>query len=163
MEPNLLVRVSAVLYREASLLDERRWDEWLAMYLENCEFWLLAWDSEYELALNPKTDLSLIYYDNRSNLEERVVRIRTGLSAASRPLPRTWHLVSNVRLGEQTEDNLQVFAKWQTHAYRHEQTDTYYGTYEYWLRKQDGEFRIARKKIVLINDVLCTALDIYNI
>ena len=45
---------------------------------------LAAWDSEHELTKDPKSELSLIYYDSRAGLEERVLRIRSGLSAARR-------------------------------------------------------------------------------
>ena len=35
----------AFLYREARHLDDREWDEWLAMYAEDCPFWMPAWDA----------------------------------------------------------------------------------------------------------------------
>jgi len=163
MDAALLLRVNDFLYREAACLDERRWDEWLALYEADCEYWLTAWDSEHELVEDPRTGVSLIYYDSRKGLEERIVRIRSGLSAASTPLPRTWHLVDNVRLGERAGAELQVFAKWQTRSFRNQHTDTYYGNYEYRLRDAGEDFRIARKKIVLLNDVLYTAVDVYNL
>jgi 3-phenylpropionate/cinnamic acid dioxygenase small subunit len=163
MDADLLLRVSDFLYREAAYLDEQRWEEWLALYEPGCEYWLMAWDSEHELNEDPRSGVSLIYYDSRNGLEDRVLRIRSGLSAASTPLPRTWHLVSNVRLGEQKGDELQVFAKWQTRSFRNQVTDTYYGSYEYRLRKAGADWRIARKRIVVLNDVLYTAVDIYNL
>jgi 3-phenylpropionate/cinnamic acid dioxygenase small subunit len=163
MDTGLYLQVSQFLYREAALLDEQRWEEWLALFAPDCEYWLKAWDSEHELAEDPRTSVSLIYYDNRKGLEDRVLRIRSGLSAASTPLPRTWHLVSNVRLGSHTGMELQVFAQWQTRAFRHQRTETYYGRYEYTLRQAGDDWRVARKQIVLLNDVLCTAVDIYNL
>ncbi len=163
MDLLLYHNVSDLLYREAGYLDTQRWDEWLALFTEDCEFWMPAWDGDHELTQDPKTELSLIYYDSRVGLEERILRIRSGLSAASTPLPRTAHMVTNVRLGERVGDTLNVFAQWQTHAFRHQRSDTLYGRYEYRLREVGGEWRIARKKIVLLNDVIHTALDIYHI
>ena len=45
----------AFLYREARHLDEREWDEWLAMYDESCTFWMPAWDDDGELTEDPQS------------------------------------------------------------------------------------------------------------
>lgn len=163
MNIELLHGVSDLLYREGAYLDAQRWDEWLALFTEDCEFWMPAWDAEHMLTQDPKREISLIYYNSRLGLEERVLRIRTGLSAASMPLPRTAHMVSNVRLGERQGKELTVYAQWQTHAFRLQRSETFYGRYEYTLRETNGDWRIARKKIILLNDVITTALDIYHI
>jgi 3-phenylpropionate/cinnamic acid dioxygenase small subunit len=163
LSPALHVEVKDLLVREAACLDERRWDDWLALYLPDCRYWLMAWDSEHELATDPKADVSLIYYDSRRGLEDRVVRIRSGLSAASTPLPRTWHWVGNLILDASHPGELTVHAKWQTRSFRNRHTDTYYGTYEYQLRRTEGAWRIASKRIVLLNDVVYTVLDVYNV
>lgn len=163
MDLELLHAVTELLYREGAYLDARRWDEWLALYTEDCEYWMPAWDSEHELTRDPRSEMSLIYYDSRIGLEERVVRIRSGLSAASTPLPRTVHMVTNVRLGERQGSEVIVHANWQTHALRQQESQTFYGHYEYRLRNVKDEWRIARKKIILLNDVITTALDIYHI
>jgi 3-phenylpropionate/cinnamic acid dioxygenase small subunit len=159
----LLHDVSDLLYREGAYLDAQRWDEWLALYTEDCEFWMPAWDGDHELTTDPKSQMSLIYYDSRVGLEERIVRIRSGLSAASTPLPRTSHMVTNVRLGERAGNELVLDAQWQTSAFRNQESQTFYGRYEYKLRAVNGTWRIARKKIILLNDVITTALDIYHI
>lgn len=163
MESSNLHQVSDLLYREAASLDEQRWDDWLALFTEDCEYWLPAWKGEHELVSNPKTEVSMIYHDRRSRLEDRILRIRTGISAASTPLPRTWHLVSNIRLGAMEGDLLPAYAQWQTRTYWFEQTDTLYGRYEYRLVRVDGAWRIKRKKIVLINDTINAVLDVYHI
>jgi 3-phenylpropionate/cinnamic acid dioxygenase small subunit len=163
MDSTHLNQVADLLYREGAYLDEQRWDDWLALFTEDCQFWLPSWKSEYELSGNPKTEVSMIYHERRSRLEDRILRIRTGLSAASTPLPRTWHSVSNIRLGEMEADLLPVHAQWQTHSYWFEQTNTLYGRYEYRLVQIDGRWRIKRKKIVLINDIIHAVLDVYNI
>lgn len=72
-------------------------------------------------------------------------------------------MVSNVRLGERAGDELTVTAQWQTNAFRNQESQTFYGRYEYKLRAVNGTWRIARKKIILLNDVITTALDIYHI
>ena len=56
---------------EGMLLDERRWDEWLALLTPDCEFWAPTWVSESELASDPTRQLSHIYYASRAPLEDR--------------------------------------------------------------------------------------------
>ena len=160
---NALQQVSELLYREAALLDERRWDDWLALFTEDCEYWIPAWKNEHELTCDPSREVSLIYFNRRARLEERVSRIRSGQSAASMPLPRTQHVVTNVVVADVAADAVAVRANWQVHAYRHQATETLYGSYEYRLARSGDGWRIRRKKIVLVNDVINTVLDIYHV
>jgi len=159
----LLHDVSDLLYREGASLDAQRWDDWLALYTEDCELWMPAWDGDHELTQDPKREMSLIYYDSRVGLEERIVRIRSGLSAASTPLARTAHMLTNIRVGERAGNEVSVYAQWQTHAFRLQESQTFYGRCEYRLREAGGAWRIARKKVILLNDVITTALDVYHI
>jgi len=163
MDLETLHDVSDLLYREGAYLDEQRWDDWIALFTDDCEYWLPAWDGDHETTGDPKAEVSLIYYNRRSMLEDRIARIRSGLSAASTPLPRTWHLVGNVRVGEFEGEMLPVLAQWQSRAYKHQQTETFYGRCEYRLVSIEGAWRIRRKKITLINDVINTVLDVYNL
>jgi 3-phenylpropionate/cinnamic acid dioxygenase small subunit len=147
-----------LLYREAACLDERRWDDWIALFTGDCEFWIPAWKNEDELTTDPSREISLVYHAGRTRLEERVSRVRSGQSAASTPLPRTVHCLSNVQVTGEA-----VHANWQCHSYRFNETETLYGRYEYALTAVDGQWRIRRKKIVLVNDVINTVLDFYSV
>ena len=55
-----------LVHREARHLDEQRWDDWLALYTEDCEFWMPAWKADGTPTANPRTELSHIYYANRA-------------------------------------------------------------------------------------------------
>ena len=67
----------AFLYREARLLDDKQWEEWLQLYAPDAEFWMPAWDDDGTLVTDPQREVSLIWYGNRAVW-------RTGCSA-SRP------------------------------------------------------------------------------
>lgn len=156
-------KVCALLFEEAAALDEQRWDDWLALFTADVEYWMPAWDGEHEMTQDPTSEISLMYYSDRSGLEDRIWRIKSGMSSASTPLPRTCHLVTNIRVGGVVDGLLQVKANWQGNAYRHEKSDSFYGRYEYGLREEQGQLLIARKKIVLMNDLIPSVVDIYNI
>jgi 3-phenylpropionate/cinnamic acid dioxygenase small subunit len=165
MTPELLTRCADLLYREAAYLDERRWAEWLALYTEDAEFWLPAWDEDARPTDDPQSQLSLIYYNSRAGLEDRVWRIQSGLSPASSPLIRTCHLLTNVRITNVVNGQPHVSSHWQVHIYRPEkqQAFTYFGFYEHLLRLEGEQLRVAKKKIILLNDVVESVLDIYHV
>ena len=165
MDVDLLSRCADLLYQEAAYLDERRWQEWLALYAEDAEFWLPAWDEDARPTDDPQSQLSLIYYSNRAGLEDRVWRIQSGLSPATSPLLRTCHFITNVRMTEAATNQLCVFSHWQVQSYRPEKQHafSYFGFYEHVLRHETEGLRIAKKKITLLNDVVEGVLDIYHV
>jgi 3-phenylpropionate/cinnamic acid dioxygenase small subunit len=147
---------------EAAALDSRDWDTWLALFTDDVDYWVPSWDSEYELTTDPQAEISLMYYRGHSGLEDRVFRIRTGHSAASTPMPRTCHMVSNVQIAH-ADEGYAVEANWMASAFRNAHSVTYYGRYYYRLRRVGEDLRICAKKIVVMNDLIDTSLDFYNI
>jgi 3-phenylpropionate/cinnamic acid dioxygenase small subunit len=165
MQADLIADSINLLYREAACLDRRQWQQWLDLYVEDAEFWIPAWDSEHCLTNDPLSELSLIYYNGRAGLEDRIWRIESGVSSASSPLPRTCHFITNVQVENASGDVIQLYANWQVHSFfvREEQTISYYGFYEHTLKQVGSTVRITRKKIVVLNDVMSRMLDIYMV
>lgn len=156
---------AAFLYREALLLDKSDFDAWLNLYVADCVFWIPAWRDDGTQTADPERELSLIFYRGRRNLEDRIQRIRSNLSIASRVMPRVSHMIGNV-LAEPLDDsrvrldssfivNVQDVRTHRSHAY--------FGRYEHELRVEDGTWKISRKVIRLMNDVVPTMLDIYGV
>jgi benzoate/toluate 1,2-dioxygenase subunit beta len=159
-------KAAEFLYREARLLDERRWDEWVELYTEDAVFWVPAWKSEDEPTSSPDTELSLIYYEGRSNLADRVWRARSNLSVASTPLHRTAHAITNVLLEvAPAADEAIVKSSWATHTFnpRRKTQHVFFGLSEHILRLEGGAWRIARKKALLLNDYIPAVLDFYMV
>lgn len=156
--------VAELLYREAQYVDERRWDEWLALFDPQAEYWAPSWDSDNELTSDPLTEMSLIYYGDRTGLEDRVFRLRTGRSAASTPMPRTCHIVSNVIATPAADGHCSASASFVAHLFRRNAEQHFFGRYEYLLAPvEGGGWRIRKKKIVVMNDLIDTVLDIYSV
>ena len=159
-------KAAEFLYREAQLLDERRWDEWVDLYAEDAVFWVPAWKSEDEPTSSPDTELSLIYYEGRSNLADRVWRARSNLSVASTPLHRTAHAITNVLLeATPATDQAVIKSSWATHTFnpRRKAQHVFFGLTEHTLRLEGGAWRIARKKVLLLNDYIPAVLDFYMV
>lgn len=157
---------SQVLAQEALHLDSQRWDQWLALFSPDIVFWMPAWTDEHRLAESPESELSLIYCTARAALEDRVWRVRSGLSVASKPLPRTTHSVTNLMVTQADDPELlQVESSWTCHVFglKQRSTHVFHGRYEHQLRLQDEQWLITRKKVVLMNDNIPTMLDFYCI
>lgn len=154
-----------LLYREALLIDTQRFAEWLELFTPDVEFWMPAWRDETTTTEDPDRELSLIYYKGRRNLEDRVMRLTSGLSTASSPLPRVVHQVTNVLVTRADAGSAEVSAAFACQRFdvRMNRTDCFFGRYEYALVLQDGAWRIAHKKIVLLNDTIPTVVDINSI
>ncbi len=158
-------RATELLYREAVYLDSRRWDDWLALFCDDCEYWVPAWKSEHQTTEDPRREVSLIYYSNRGGLEDRVWRVRSGRSVASKPLPRTQHAFSNILVDAIEPGQWQVMANWTVHQYllKSREVQVLFGHTTYRLIEQDDTLRIARRKATLLNDLMPAMLDFYSL
>jgi 3-phenylpropionate/cinnamic acid dioxygenase small subunit len=163
--PITAAEAADLLYREGHCLDTQRWDDWLALYCADAVFWVPAWNGPHELVDAPDTQVSLMYYTARAGLEDRVWRIRSGLSTASCPLRRTSHGVSCVIIAGESPEGVEVHASWTCHVFdpRQQAQHVFFGRYEHRLRREGAVWKIARKKIVLMNDRIPTLLDFYCI
>ena len=160
--------VRQFLYREARALDDKEWDDWLALYAPEATFWMPAWDDDDTLVENPAREISLIYYPDKSGLEDRVFRIRTERSSAtSLPEPRTSHNITNVEIlsqdGAQDGGTCRLRFNWFTLNFRYKTTDTYFGTSFYTLKLGAGGPLIVDKRVVLKNDYIHHVIDVYHI
>lgn len=156
-------RVAAFLFREARLLDDRQWDDWLTCYAPNAVFWMPAWDDDDKLVEDPQREISLIYYPNRDGLEDRVFRIKTERSGASMPEPRTNHAVTNIEVTSETDGVLEVRFNWHTLSHRYKETLSFFGTSYYTIDATGDQPVITNKKVVLKNDYIRQVIDIYHI
>ena len=157
---------AGILAHEAFLLDSRRWDEWLALFTDDVEFWVPAWRTENEPTNDPQTQLSLIYLRGIGAVKERVWRVTSGLSRASETLHRTTHVLGSIMVqpgGSETECTL--LSGGAVHVYSPTTTvqHCFFGRYQHTLRKVDDSWKIARKHVTLMNDCVPTMLDFYSI
>lgn len=156
-------QVRDFLYREARFLDEKQWDEWLELYAPDASFWMPAWDDQDNLTEDPQREISLIWYGNRSGLEDRVFRIKTERSSATIPDTRTSHNISNLEIVEQGEGFVKVRFNWHTMSFRYKTVDHFYGTSFYTLDTRGSNPVIKEKKVVLKNDYVRQVIDVYHI
>ena len=162
----LTQEVAEFLYTEAELLDERRYDAWLALLTDDIRYWMPMRRNvkfgETEREFTRETSDINWFDEGKETLTRRVRQIQTGIHWAEEPQSRIAHLVSNVQLLETTpsaSDAREVTAKCRFLIYRNRvetETDFLVGKREDVLRRADGDWRIARRKIILDQNVLLT-------
>ena len=155
--------VEDLIYREARLLDEKNWKEWLTLYTADAVFWMPSWVGEYETTSDPELELNLVYLKGRAHLEDRVYRLDTQDSFASVPMARTTHVVGGVMVDQAGEVEIRARASWIVHSFGLHGPITRAGSYEYTLRRDAQTLRIARKKITMIDDKLVGPVDFFHV
>src|SRR5262245_3002993 len=155
--------IQAFLYQEARAQGEKRWDDWLACYADDVEFYMPSWDDDDKLTTDPHNEVSLIYYPSRQGLEDRVFRIQTDRSSATTPDTRTGHSIHNIEVLSRDGERIEVTFNWATHSFRYDIVDLYFGTSKYTIDTSSGKPLIKRKYVVLKNDYIHHLLDVYHI
>ena len=156
-EPATLPDLRAVeqfLFREALLLDEQRWQDWLALYTEDCFYWVPS-----VMGQKDPVDTVSLFAENRMMMEMRVIRV-THPNAFSQEFPtRMSHVVGGVMLdpangadgGIEHRADIVVRSSQHILEYRKEDQRMFGGLVRHWLRRDGDSFKIALKRIDLIN------------
>jgi 3-phenylpropionate/cinnamic acid dioxygenase small subunit len=92
-----------LLEREARLLDQLRFDEWLALYAPECVYWVPATPTGGD----PRREVA-ISFDDRRRMEDRIYRLRTGYAWSQAPKSRTVRMISNVEVFAGAEDSVRM-------------------------------------------------------
>jgi 3-phenylpropionate/cinnamic acid dioxygenase small subunit len=152
------------LYREADLLDERRYEDWLGLLADDIRYWMpmrrnVKFGDEAREFTRAVHDINW-FDEGKETLERRVRQIMTGMHWAEEPVSRLSHLISNVRLVEirpsaAAPAEILVGCRFLVYRNRVEtETDLLVGKREDLLRRAGAGWRIARRKIVLDQNVL---------
>ena len=161
--------IADFLYREAELLDERRYREWLDLLADDIRYWMpmrrnVKFGEEEREFTREGTDIAW-FDEGKDTLTRRVRQIETGIHWAEEPQSRISHLVSNVQLVEASPsvaDPREVAVKCRFLVYRNRvetETDLLVGKREDLLRrvanaKGANGWQIARRTIILDQNAL---------
>ena len=171
MYDDLTQEVEQFLYREARLLDERRFNEWLELFTDDARYWVGGRSNRYpktskaiailDFDRHVKHDLTkgdepAILDETREALGRRVARLGAGMAWAEDPPSRTRHLIANIKLepGDAVSE-LKVYCNFIVYRSPAEtEKDFYVGARRDVLRLVDGAWKIARRKLTLDQNVL---------
>jgi 3-phenylpropionate/cinnamic acid dioxygenase small subunit len=157
--------VEDFLYREADLRDQRRFKDWLELVADHVIYFMPIRRNvkfrQHDERENTKVGQGISWFDeDKWTLTKRVEQILTGVHFAEEPLSRVCHIVSNVQLLEvrpslDTVDEVVVRSRFLVHQNRVEyETYTFVGKRTDMLRCISGDWKIARREIILEQNVL---------
>lgn len=157
---DLKQEVQDFLFREAHLLDEHRYDEWLQLFTDDVEYVIPL--REYVQGKVPPAGHPVVK-DDKQMLAFRVAKDATGYSHVEIPESMTCHLISNVVVDAiPGSDELEVLSAFLVRQARKLRDEAWWaGRRRDRLRRVDGSWRIARREVHLDATVLPRGISIF--
>lgn len=155
--------VEQFLFREARLLDDGRFDDWLALFADDALYWMPARETraKREDELTRPGELA-IFEDDKQFLGERIRRLEGGLAHAEMPPSRTRRLVTNVEIVAEEAGEVEVRSNFILFQARRESSEIFYvGSRTDRLRRAGDSFKIARRKIVLDQTLVPRSISVF--
>jgi benzoate/toluate 1,2-dioxygenase beta subunit len=134
------------LYHEARLLDTQQYEAWLELFTKDATYWLPLEQGQKEAL-----ETSSIIHDDRTLLELRIRQARHPRAHARLPLARTVHQVGNVVVVPGDASEIQVTSTLQLVEFRNERQRLWAALVEHRLRRDGESYRIAHKRVELVN------------
>ena len=131
--------------REARLLDQLRYDDWLAMYAPECVYWVPSTPQ----AGDPRREIAVMF-DDRRRLEDRIYRLRTGFAWSQAPQSRTVRLITNVEVFAAVRDARMVRSNFMISEFWDKETRTLTGWAGHRVVRGGGGWKIAAKQVNLL-------------
>lgn len=151
--------IEELLRREAHLLDDRRFREWLELFTD---------DAEYVIPLNEALQGDVppaghpIVKDSKEMLLARVLKDETGFSHAETPVSMTCHLITNIVADESPKEDAEVRSAFLVRQGRKMRDEAWWvGHRTDLLRRVDDGWRIAHRVINLDTTLLPRGISIF--
>lgn len=139
--------VTQFVYHEARLQDEHRYDDWESLWTDDGVYWVPANGDGGD----PEKVMSIIY-DNRSRIALRIRQFHTGKRFSQTPQSRLRRLISNIEVLEDDGRELSVGSNVLIFENQTRGDVLWAARTEYRLRRMDGQLRMARKTVNLVNN-----------
>ena len=140
--------VEQFLYRQAEILDDRRWDVWLDLFTEDGRYWMPASEAQ-----TTGDGVPNIFYEDRNLMKVRIKRVTHPRAHSQHPPNRTSHVVSNVVIEEADPATGDLVARSKFYAveFRNDLLRHFAGKYRHDLAKIEDGYRIKLQRVDLVN------------
>jgi p-cumate 2,3-dioxygenase beta subunit len=142
---SLRSEVEDFLYREASLLDSWKLDQWLDLFAPDTFYGVPSPDAPDS---NSDTSLFLIA-DDRARLADRVTQLLGKEVWAERPRSRTRRMITNVVPDSEVNGEIVVWSNFVLYRTRLDKIGVFFGRHNHVLQRVKGGFAIRRRLSVL--------------
>ncbi len=140
--------VEQFLYWQAEILDERRWDEWLALFTADGRYWMPANEEQ-----TTGDGVPNIFYEDLDLMKVRIGRLGHPRAWSQQPPNRTSHIVSNVVIEREDAKTGDVVVRSKFHVaeFRLDVLRHFLGRYRHHLRRTPSGYKIALQRVDLVN------------
>lgn len=138
--------VETFLYRQAALLDARRWQDWIDLFTDDGVYWMPIAPEQTDWLGQPS-----IFAEDRLLMEVRMGRLQHPNAWSQAAMWGTNHLVGNVIVESVQGDAVQVYSRFQSMELRRDTVRHFGGSYRHTLRRTPQGLRVALQRVDLMN------------
>lgn len=155
----LVFEVEQFLYREARLLDEERYEEWLGLMTADIHYWMPGIQARHRKDKTPRLDprRMALFDDDMLNMRRRVTRFLDPTAWTEDPPTRACHIISNIEVEMTGSDNeYKAYSTFVNVRGRAEAEENWLAgrRTDVLRRAEDGTLRLASRQIVMTQAVL---------
>jgi 3-phenylpropionate/cinnamic acid dioxygenase small subunit len=143
-----LREVEQFLFRQADLLDERRWGDFIELFADDGLYWMPASPEQ-----TTGEGVPSIYYEDRNHMTVRMKRVTHPHAWSQSPMWGTSHLVSNVAIEKEDPRTGEITVRSRFHMmeFRRDVSRHFAGTYRHRLAKTKDGYRIKLQRVDMVN------------
>jgi 3-phenylpropionate/cinnamic acid dioxygenase small subunit len=138
--------VELLLFRQAALLDAKRWQEWTELFADDGVYWMPVTPEQTDWLGEPS-----IFAEDRLLMEVRMGRLQHPNAWSQAPMWGTNHLVGNVIVEADAGDTLRVYSRFQMMELRRDTVRHFGGSYRHTLVRTAAGLRIRLQRVDMMN------------
>lgn len=140
--------VEQFLYRQAEILDDKHWDEWLELFTADGHYWMPA--SEEQTVADGQAN---IFWEDIDLMKVRIKRVGHPRAWSQKPPHKHCHMVANVVIEKHDAATGDVVVRSRFHAaeFRRDNVRHFVGKYRHELKKTPNGYRIKLQRVDLVN------------
>ena len=138
--------VEQFLYRQADLLDSKRWEDWIGLFTDDGVYWMppepsyTTWDGT-----------PAIFAEDKNLMNVRMKRVLHPDAWSQRPLWGTNHVVSNVVIEERSSEEIVLRSRFHMMELRRDDVRHFAGSYRHHLKRTSDGLRIQLQRVDMTN------------
>ena len=138
--------VETFLYRQAALLDARRWQDWIDLFADDGVYWMPAAPEQTDWLGEPS-----IFAEDKLLMEVRMGRLQHPNAWSQAAMWGTNHLVGNVIVESAQGDTVHVYSRFQVMELRRDAVRHFGGSYRHTLVRTADGLRVKLQRVDLMN------------
>jgi 3-phenylpropionate/cinnamic acid dioxygenase small subunit len=158
----VLLQVQQFYYREAHLLQDLRFNDWLALFTEDATYRIPVREmTRFHGSTGPNQevvddDLAFDYInESKPELATRVSRLLSGLAHVEEPQPITTRLITNVEVEQQGDSSAVVYSNFHVIRVKEQrQPQSFFGSREDRITRLDDRWYISARRVVFGQRIL---------